>query len=441
MSIFKACDIRGVYPDAIGRDMAHAIGRGIGGELAGRSCVVGGDLRPSTPELKAALTDGLKRAGVRVIDVGLAPTPTIYWARRHLGVCAGVIVTASHNPPQYNGVKFMVGEHPAGPEDLERLERRVRERDFTDGAGSVDQRDVRDDYLGWLRQRFADTGKGLRVLVDAGNGCAAQWAPDGMRQAGYEVETLFCEPDGTFPNRSPNPSESNALAAAGRAAAELGVDFAVCFDGDADRAVFLDGSGDPIGGDRAIILLARDALAAEPGSAVVYDLKCTRRVAEEIEGAGGRPLAERSGYAFIKERMLAEDAAFAGEASGHLFFRELGGDDALYAAMRMGDLIRRTGRSLRRLAATVPPYHVSPDVRIPRPKGDGQAVIDHLAKMFAGRPMIFTDGVRIEFDDGWALCRQSVTEPVISLRFEGDTPEALAAIQERVLAEIPDGDR
>jgi len=437
MSIFKACDIRGVYPDELCEDDALAIGRAIGSELAGGSCVLGGDLRPSTPALKDALRDGLCCAGASVIDVGQAPTPVVYWAGRALGTRGAAVVTASHNPPQYNGIKFALGERPTTPEVVARIERRVRAGEFASGIGEVTRRDVRRTYLDWLAERFAGTAPGLKALVDAGNGCAATWAPDALRRAGLEVVELFCEPDGTFPNRSPNPSSAEVLAEAGRVVRQAGADFAAAFDGDADRVVFLDERGGFIDSDKTIILFARDALSREPGAVIVHDLKCTWQVAREVERAGGRPVRERSGYSFIKSRLIDEDAAFAGEASGHLFFREIGGDDGIYAALRMAELLSGTGEPLSRLVASIPEYFVSPDIRMPIPGGDGRRVIEALVGAFADRPQDYTDGVRIEFDDGWALCRMSVTEPVITLRFEGSTPQALERIKLRVLAEIP----
>jgi len=437
MGIFKACDVRGVYPGELNEETALAIGRAIGAELGGGDCVLGGDLRPSTPALKAAVRDGLVRSGVNVTDIGTTPTPVVYWARRARGTRGAVVVTASHNLPEYNGVKFMLGDRSAGPEDMERIERRVRAGEFVSGRGAVAEQDVRAEYLAWLRGRFAGTAAGLSVLVDAGNGCASGWAPDALRDAGCKVETLFCEPDGTFPNRSPNPSRPDAVQAAARLVPEKRVDFAVAFDGDADRAVFLDERGGYVDGDKAIILLARDVLRREPGAAVVYDQKCSRRVAQEIERAGGRPVRERSGYAFIRGRLMAEGAAFAGEASGHFFFREIGGDDGIYAALRMAELLRAGGRRFSELLATIPPYYMTPDIRIPRPAADGAAVVERLKAAFAGRPQDHTDGVRIDFENGWALCRQSVTEPVITLRFEADTPEGLEAIKARVMREIP----
>ena len=438
MSIFKACDIRGVYPDELNEEHAFALGRALGTELAGGVCVLGGDLRCSTPALKGAVRDGLLRSGADVIDLGVVPTPVAYWARRSMSAHGVAVVTASHNPPRYNGMKFMVGDRPPMPEDVARLAQRVQAGDFAGGSGQASERNVKRQYLDWLRSRFGRAPEGLRVLVDAGNGCASEWAPTALREAGCHVEELFCEPDGTFPNRSPNPSSSEALVEASRQVRERGVDLAVAFDGDADRAVFLDEAGTFVDGDKAIIIFARDVLARERDAAVVYDLKCTRRVPEQVTLAGGRALPERSGYAFIKSRLLNDGAAFAGEASGHFFFRELGGDDGIYAALRMAQIVKAGGRPFSELLASIPPYFITPDIRIPRRSGDGHRTVEHLKKAFDDYPQDYTDGVRIEFGNGWALCRVSVTEPVITLRFEGDTPEALEEIRSRVLAEIPD---
>ena len=286
--------------------------------------------------------------------------------------------------------------------------------------------------------RFAGTGRGLKVVIDAGNGVAGDWAPEAFRAAGYGVDELFCRVDGTFPDRSPNPSKPEAVRAASARVRETGADFAACFDGDADRAVFLDERGEFVPAEEAIILLARDILRTRQGGGVVYDLKCTRMVPREVERCGGRPIMERSGHSFIKHRLIEEGAVFAGEASGHFFFEELAGDDGIYAALRMGEVLARSGRALSALRATIPPYYISEDIRIPRPAGDARQVVERLAEAFADLPQDHTDGVRVEFDGGWALCRPSVTEPMVTVRVEGETPERLAEIRRTVLDAIPD---
>jgi len=219
---------------------AEAIGRAIGSELAGGNCVLGGDVRPSTPCLRDAVSRGLLATGADVLDVGIVPTPVAYWAGKELGTRGVAIVTASHNPPRYNGIKFALGQEPTMPEDVERVRRRVEETDFRAGSGRRTEPPVKAGYLDWLGRRFEGTGHGMRVLLDAGNGSASEWAPEAFRAAGCEVHELFCEPDGRFPNRSPNPTEPGALVAAGEAVRRAGAGLGVCFDGDADRTVFLD---------------------------------------------------------------------------------------------------------------------------------------------------------------------------------------------------------
>ena len=436
MSIFKACDIRGVYPDEIDERAAEAIGRAVGTELDRAGCVLAGDVRLSTPPLKSAVQRGLLGAGADVVDLGIVPTPVAYWARRRMGIRGAVIVTASHNPPEHNGVKFMLGPLAVTPEDIERVRVRAEQGDFHSGRGRLSSRDVRDEYLAWLAERFEGTGAGMKALVDAGSGTASLWAPPAFRAAGYQVEELFCEPDGRFPNRSPNPS-AEALGAASARVRAVGADFAACFDGDGDRVAFLDERGRAVSAEDALILLARDALGTAPGAAVIYDQKCTRMVPREIERAGGQPLMERSGHSFIKRRLVEEGALLAGEASGHFFFGELGGDDGTYAALRMGELIARGGRHLGALLGTIPPYFISEDVRVTRPAGDSERLVQHLRDAFANLPQDHTDGVRIEFEGGWALCRASVTEPAMTVRVEGDTPERMAEIRDLVLRAIP----
>jgi phosphomannomutase/phosphoglucomutase len=274
------------------------------------------------------------------------------------------------------------------------------------------------------------------VVVDAGHGCASQWAPQAFGAAGAQVVPLFCTPDGTFPDRSPNPARPEAVRAARQAVRDSGADLAACFDGDGDRAVFVDERGDYVPAEEVLILLARDRLAREPGAAVVYDQKCTHQVPLQIEAAGGRPVREKSGHTFIKARLLAEDAVLGGEISGHFFFRELGGDDGLYAALWVARMLAGSGRSLARMREAIPDYYVTGEMRVPCPPGHAHAIVGAVRAAFADRPQDDTDGVRVEFEDGWALCRPSVTEPVVTLAVEGYTPQArdrIRAALERIV--------
>lgn len=436
MSIFKACDIRGTYPDQLDETAARAIGRAVGTELDGADCVLAGDVRTSTPVLKAAALEGLNAAGCHVVDLGIVPTPAAYWEQRALGTAGALIVTASHNPPEYNGIKFMVGDLPVTPADVERVRRRVEQGDFRSGAGSAETRDVRSDYMDWLASQFERGAAGLSVVVDAGNGTMSEWAPEAFRRAGCKVVELFCTPDGRFPDRSPNPSRPEALEAAGAKVRQTGADMAACFDGDGDRVVFLDETGDYVPPEETLILFVRHLLTQHPGAGVVYDLKCTRIVPREIERAGGRPLMERSGHAFIKRRLLSENALMAGEASGHFFFREIGGDDGLYAALLMARMLAQSDQSLSHMRVGIEPYFISEDIRIRVPDGDPAAIVSAVKERFADRPQDHTDGVRVEFENGWALCRPSVTEPAVTVRVEGDSPEDLQGIRSEVLRAI-----
>ena len=443
MSVFKACDIRGRYGAALNPGLALQVGRAVGSKLRGRAVVVGGDLRPSTPPLKGALVEGIVQSGGRVLDVGILPTPAFYFAKAALGAPGAVMVTGSHNPPEDNGFKITLGDLPLSPEEMAELEALIARGDFPKGEGSYETRDVQEAYETSLAQRFAG-GRPKRVLVDAGNGGYSVIAPRVLRRLGHQVEALFCEPDGRFPNRSPNPSVAANLRAAQEALDRETLDLGVAYDGDGDRAVFLDERGRVIEGDRSIVLLARHLLAERPpdgGPAkVIYDLKCSSVVPEEVRRAGGHPIMERSGHAFIKTALLRCGALLGGEVSGHFFFGELGYDDALFATLMMLQVLEQGGGPLSALVDGVPRYPITPDIRVPCPPEQGTRILQELEAAFAqdpGAEVVTLDGVRIGWPDGWALVRPSVTEPLMTLRFEGRTPERLLEIQSLVAERSP----
>jgi phosphomannomutase/phosphoglucomutase len=474
VSIFKACDIRGRYGTDLMPEVAEGLGLAVGTELAGGSVVVGGDLRPSTEPLKEALIQGLVAAGCRVVDVGILPTPAFYFAKDYLEAEGGVMVTGSHNPPGDNGFKISLGPWPITEAELAALERRMASRDFVQGTGSYESAEVIDHYKTFIRSKFpnlyapsgrksGDVGGGLssaaslkqgqlppggglpevslgiKVVVDAGNGCYARIAPDVLRELGYEVVELYCEPDGCFPGRSPNPAVAANLQSLGDTVVGAGADLGAAFDGDGDRVVFVDERGRVVESDRSLVLFARYLLRREPG-VVVYDLKCSSVVPEAVRQAGGAPVMERSGHAFIKTTLLRRKAILGGEISGHFFFGELGGDDGLYATLLMLQIVAEDGRGLAALADTVPRYPITPDIRLPCPPQETGAIVRELEQAFAqeeGCELSTLDGVRIAWPDGWALIRPSVTEPLITLRFEAHTEERLAQIQEIVVARSP----
>ena len=438
MSIYKANDIRGVVPDELDAATAYAIGRAVGHTLDGGAAVVGGDLRPTTADLKPAAIEGLVAAGCRVVDIGQVSTPMCYFAKEALGTPGLLMVTASHNPPQYNGFKVMLGSLPVDEADIQRLGALAARADLRAGHGLVETAEVEERYLDFTRSPFTP-GRRLKVVVDAGSGSAWQIGPALFRTLGYEVVELFCEPDGRYLHRSPNPAVPENITALREAVPRVGADFGLALDGDADRAALVDHTGEVVLNDVVMVIFARHLLGREADREprVVYDQKCSQVLAESVRALGGCALREKSGHAFIKRRFLVENAVFAGELSGHYFFRPLRYDDAVYAGLMLGEVLRASGRSLRGLAAEVPRYPITPDLRVPAP-ASLERLLDQLAETFAGSPVDRSDGLRIEFEQGWALVRPSITEPLVTLRFEGRTLAALRAIIAQVLAAAPD---
>ena len=441
MSIFKDCDIRGIYPTEIEAGAAYKIGRALATLHPGARMCVGGDVRVSTPALKSAFIDGLVRGGIHVTDIGTVPTPALYWALARLEVAGGATVTASHNPPQYNGIKFMFGRNPVTRVAIDEVQAVYDAGSFTDAPGDVRYRDVLSAYLATLKLRFR-AHRPLKVVVDAGNGAMSQVAPAAFRQSGYEVVELFCEPDGTFPNRDPNPAEYQHLGAVCARVVQTHADFGVAFDGDGDRAVFIDETGAPVQNEKSLVLFIRHLLKDKP-TPVVYDQKCSSAVKRAILGMGGTPAPERSGHAFIKRRFLDQAAAVAGEVSGHFFFGELGYDDGLFAALMMADIIAVSGSTLSALTADIVCPPITPDLRVRCPYAEQDEWLARIEALADGQPceVSHLDGVRLEFPDGWLLVRKSVTAEQITLRAEADTPERLRAILEMAASTLPEAAR
>lgn len=435
MSIFKACDIRGEYGSELTDEHARLLGQAVGTRLQGGAVVVGGDVRLSTPALKAALVEGLASTGCRVLDVGIVPTPALYFAKRKLGAAGSVMVTASHNPADDNGFKLMLGDRPPSEEMLLEIEWEMATGGFVRGGGSIQRVEILPNYASSLVQRFAPGGS-LHVVVDCGNGCYADVAPVVLQRLGYQVEPLFCTPDGRFPNRSPNPAVAANLGALRQRVVQRGADLGLAFDGDGDRVAFVDALGRSAEADRVAVLLARWLLRGGPAE-VIYDIKSSSVLPEAVVQAGGVPIMERSGHSFIKTALLERDAAFGAEISGHFFFQELGGDDALFASCLLLQILQAEGCSLAELLDALPRYPITPDIRLPCPPEQAEAILQALRVAFADQPVSLLDGVRIDFGDGWALARCSVTEPLLTLRFEARSEARLAEIQRIVRQRVP----
>jgi phosphomannomutase/phosphoglucomutase len=429
MSIFKACDIRGHYGAELRDEHAWRLGLALAQRAPAADALVAGDGRLSTPALKQRLIDGLVAGGCRVVDAGIVTTPAFYFARRRLGIAAGVMVTASHNPAADNGFKVALGDLPVTPDDIADLAARMASDALSPAAlpGSARTADILPGYLDFIRG-LAPGLTGLRVAVDCANGTASLVAPQAWAAAGARADFLFDTVDGSFPNHPPDPAAHRNIAALCRRVAETGADLGVAYDGDGDRAVFVDDRGRALASDKAITLFVRQALRGGPAP-IVYDQKCSMIVPEAIRALGGQPIMERSGHTFIKTAFLKAGAPYAGEISGHHFFRELGGDDGLAASLYLAGLVRASGRGLAEIADDIGTYPITPEIRLKMDRHTVQQVIDHLTHRLPPEARLSTlDGLRVELGDAWGIARQSVTEPAITLRFEGKDPAALRHI-------------
>jgi len=440
--IFKAYDIRGIVGQSLTVDIVEQIGRAIGTEAlaAGdRAVVVGRDGRLSGPAIAAALMDGICAAGCDAVDIGMVPTPLTYFATHALDIGSAVSVTGSHNPPDYNGLKVMIGTHTLAAERIQDLRKRIENQEFSVGAGQRRTEDVVPEYM---RRVIADIQlkRPLRVVTDCGNGVAGMAAPQLMRDIGCDVVELFSEVDGTFPNHHPDPSVADNLVPLIEAVQREEADLGVAFDGDGDRLGVITDTSQVIWPDRQMILFARDILSRNPGAKIIYDVKCTRLLPAAIEDAGGDALMWKTGHSFIKAKLRETGGAFAGEMSGHLFFKErwYGFDDALYAAARLCEVLSNDSRLPSAVFAEIPDTVNTPELRLEMREGEHHALIGKLAAEgdFSDGQICNIDGVRVDFEDGFGLARASNTTPTVILRFEADTEAALRRIQDLYRTQI-----
>jgi len=449
-TIFRAYDVRGIVGKNLDRDVAHRLGQAIGAvmrEQGLREIVVGRDGRLSGPELAGALSDGLRVAGIDVIDIGAVPTPVVYYATFRFETGCGVAVTGSHNPPDYNGFKIMVAGQTLAEDGIRDLYQRIASGALpSDGHGSLRQVDVTPDYI----ERIASdvlAERSLKVVVDCGNGIPGALAPQVLQDIGCEVIPLYCEVDGTFPNHHPDPSEPRNLQDLIVSVQKTGADLGLAFDGDGDRLGVVTRAGDIIYPDRLLMLFARDVLSRQPGATVIYDVKCTGHLKRQILDAGGSPLMWRTGHSLIKAKIRETDAALAGEMSGHFFFSErwFGFDDGIYAAARLLEILAADaeGRTPEEIFATLPKGVSTPELKVEMAEGHNyRFMVNFRAKAaFEGATLITIDGVRADWPDGWGLVRASNTTPVLVLRFDADDAAALQRIQgvfrEQMLAVDP----
>ena len=438
-SIFRAYDIRGIVGKTLSRDVAHLLGQAIGSlmrERDLREIVIGRDGRLSGPELAGALSDGFRAAGIDVIDIGAVPTPVVYFATFHFETGCGVAVTGSHNPPDYNGFKIMVGGETLAEDAIQDLYQRIAGGALVgDGHGAYRHVDVAPDYIERITSDV-QAERSLKVVVDCGNGIPGALAPQVLEEIGCEVIPLYCEVDGTFPNHHPDPSEPSNLQDLIVSVQKSGADLGVAFDGDGDRLGVVTRTGEIIYPDRLLMLFARDVLSRQPGATIIYDVKCTGHLKGQILDAGGSPLMWRTGHSLIKAKIRETDAELAGEMSGHFFFKErwFGFDDGIYAAARLLEIIAgdALGRSPDEIFATLPKGVSTPELKVEMVEGRNyRFMMNFRAKAaFEGATLITIDGVRADWADGWGLVRASNTTPVLVLRFDADNAAALQRIQD-----------
>jgi phosphomannomutase/phosphoglucomutase len=442
--IFKAYDIRGIVRTTLTADTVHQIGQALGSEAVARglqSIVIGRDGRLSGPELVGALTHGITQTGIDVIDIGRVPTPMTYFAAHELGTDSCVSVTGSHNPPEYNGLKMVLGGQTLYGEMIQNLRHRIANADYCEGRGVVRHASVRQAYIDRIVGDVKLT-RPMKIVIDCGNGIAGSVAPDLFRRMGCSVSQLFCEVDGNFPNHHPDPSKPENLVDLQRTVRETGAELGLAFDGDGDRLGVVTRDGEIIFPDRQLMLFAADVLTRNPGAQIIYDVKCSRWVAESIRHQGGRPLMWNTGHALIKTKLKETGAPLAGEMSGHMFFKErwFGFDDALYTGARLLEIVSRWDDANWPLK-NLPNAISTPELNIKMQEGEPHALVAKLMqsgrKLLPGaRELITIDGVRAEYADGFGLARASNTTPVVVLRFEADNQAALTRIQNEFKAAL-----
>ncbi|NND81593.1 MAG: phosphomannomutase/phosphoglucomutase [Gammaproteobacteria bacterium] len=434
--IFKAYDIRGIVDQSLTLDITEAIGRAVGSEViqsGSNQIVIGRDGRLSGPKLTRALADGLRASGVNVIDIGVAPSPVVYYSSYSKNIPSCIAITGSHNPPEYNGLKMVVDGTTLSAEAIQKLKQRILDQDFTDGEGGYQQEQIIDDYVARIVGDIK-LERAMKIVIDCGNGVAGATAPQLFRQIGCDVIDLFSEVDGTFPNHHPDPSQIENLQDLIAAVAEHDADLGLAFDGDGDRLGVITRAGEVVWPDRQMILFARDILQRNPGSEIIYDVKCSRNLPAAIEEAGGRATMWRTGHSFIKAKLKETGAAIAGEMSGHIFFKErwYGFDDGVYAGARLLELLSGQEQSPQAIFDALPDSINTPELRMEFAEGEHYAFMEKLqaTASFEDATVSTIDGIRVDYADGFGLVRPSNTTPILVLRFEADTDAALQRIQQ-----------
>jgi phosphomannomutase/phosphoglucomutase len=435
--IYREYDIRGVVDRDLTPEIVRRLGQGFGTYMASRGhfkLVVGRDGRLSSKTFRKALVEGLISTGREIVDIGLCPTPVYYFSIFHLDREGGMMVTGSHNPPEFNGFKVSVGRSTIFGEEIQKLGQLIDKGKFITGKGKVLGKEIVRPYQDYIKKDIKLERK-MRVVIDAGNGTAGVVAGPLLRDLGCEVEDLFCEIDGRFPNHFPDPTIPGNLKNLTDRVKKLRADVGIGYDGDADRIGVVDDHGNIIWGDQLMILFSREILNEKKGATFVAEVKCSQNLFDDIEKHGGRVIMWKTGHSLIKEKMKEEKALLGGEMSGHIFFadRYFGYDDAIYASCRLIELLSKTDKKLSQLLDDVPKTQITPEIRVDCPDEIKFKVVERVKEdLKKDHPIIDVDGVRVRFEDGWGLVRASNTQPVLVLRFEAITEKRLEQIRKLV---------
>ncbi len=440
--IFREYDIRGITESEITDQDVATLGRAFGTYMARqgkRRVVVGRDCRLTSDRYRDLLVGGMLQSGMDVVDIGVCPTPVFYFAIRHLDREGGMMITASHNPPEYNGFKVCNGFDTIAGAEIQKFAHIARSGDFSSAEGSLDHFDIISTYVDFVTGNIRLKSR-LRVGIDGGNATGGPVATTILKKLGCEIYPIYCEMDGTFPNHEPDPTVMENLVDLRDLVLRERLDVGVAYDGDSDRLGVIDHRGEVVFGDKLMIIFAREILSRRPGSVFISEVKCSKTLYDDIERHGGVAIMWKTGHSLIKAKMKEVDAQLAGEMSGHIFFKDryFGFDDGIYSSCRLLEILSRTGKRIPELLDGVPDTHSTPEIRVDCPDEVKFEVVDRAQREFKERNLkvIDTDGARITFPDGWGLVRASNTQPVLVLRFEAETLDRLGEIRDLIESTI-----
>ncbi|MGA1875062.1 MAG: phosphomannomutase/phosphoglucomutase [bacterium] len=439
--IFREYDIRGVVQKDLTDEVVRYLGKAFGTYMRQKNkkvLTVGRDNRLSSEGFRNALIEGLLSTGCDIIDLGLCPSPVFYYSLFYLNPDGGVMITASHNPPEFNGFKLSDGKDSLYGEQIQDVRRVLEKGEFSEGCGTLTINHIIEPYVHMLREKIR-LQRPLKVVVDAGNGTASLIAPDLLEDLGCEVERLFCTMDGNFPNHFPDPTVPKNLTTLIQRVKESSADLGVAYDGDADRLGVVDNEGNIIWGDQLMVIFSRDILSRNPGARIIFEVKCSQNLEQDIRKHGGQPIMWKTGHSLIKKKMKEENALLAGEMSGHLFFAEgyFGFDDAIYASCRLIQFLSESSQTISEMLSDLPKTFSTPEIRVDCSDEEKFRVVDFLKEQFQQKyKLIDIDGIRILFEHGWALIRASNTQPALVLRFEATTEQSLKEIQDLVMGKL-----